>query len=295
MSRTITRRKVLQTGSAVLAASALSGKFANHLQAEILPAQPGIQLYTVGKELRNDVPGTLKELRSIGYIEVETAGLDGLTAKPFRAALDVAGLKCNSSHFFNYSNPDPGPFFEDAHTLGVHFVVTSVINALIKAPAGQLPTLDNYKAMADFLNKLGAKAKDAGLQLAYHNHSDEFKDLGGGKMGYDLLLEQTDPGLLKFELDCGWIVAGGQNPIDYFKRYPNRYKMIHVKDFILSPGHEPQGVVLGKGAIDYRPIFVAAKAAGVEQYYIEQEPPFIGTTALEAAKLDYEYVRALNG
>jgi sugar phosphate isomerase/epimerase len=295
MNRTITRRKVLQTGSTVVAASALFGKFANHLHAEILPAQPGIQLYTVGKELRNDVPGTLKDVRSIGYIEVETAGFAGLTAKPFRAALDVAGLKCISSHFFDYRDPDPGPFFADANTLGVRYVVTSVINALIKAPAGQLPTLDNYKAMADFLNKLGQKAKDAGLQLAYHNHSGEFKDLGGGKMGYDVLLEQTDPDLLKFELDCGWIVAGGQNPVDYFKRYPNRYRMIHVKDFILSPGHEPQGVVLGKGVIDYKPIFVAAKAAGVEQYYVEQEPPFIGTTALEAAKLDYEYVRALNG
>ena len=244
MNRTIMRRKVLQTGSAVLAASALSGRFANYLHAEILPAQPGIQLYTVGKELRNDLPGTLKDLRSIGCIEVETAGLDGLTAKPFRAALDLAGLQCNSSHFFNYSNPEPGTHFSKTqNTLGAHFVVVSLINAWIKAPAGQLPTLDNYKTMADFLNKLGTKAKAAGLQLAYHNHSDEFKDLGGGKMGYDVLLEQTDPGLLKFELDCGWIVAGGQNPVAYFKRYPNRYKMIHVKDFILSPGRS-----VGKGS-----------------------------------------------
>lgn len=295
MNRTITRRKVLQTGSTVVAASAVFGKFANHLEAEILPSQPGIQLYTVGKELRNDAPGTMKELRSIGYIQVETAGMAGLTAKPFRAALDAAGLKCNSSHFFNYNNPDPGPFLEDANTLGCHYVVMSVVNSYIKAPAGQLPTPDNYKAMADYFNQLGTKAKAAGLQLAYHNHSEEFKDLGGGKMGYDVLLEQTDPGLLKFELDCGWIVAGGQKPVDYFHRYPNRYKMIHVKDFILSPGHEPQGVVMGKGVIDYKPIFAAAKAAGVEQYYIEQEPPFIGTTALEASKLDYEYVRALNG
>ena len=147
----------------------------------------------------------------------------------------------------------------------------------------------------DFLNDMGTKAKAAGLQLAYHNHSGEFKDLGGGKMGYDVLLDKTDPDLLKLELDCGWIVAGGQSPVDYFKRHPNRYRMIHVKDFILQPGTEPQGVVLGKGVIDSKPIFVAAKAAGVERYYVEQEPPFIGTTALEAAKLDYEYVRKLNG
>jgi sugar phosphate isomerase/epimerase len=294
MYRSITRRKIIQTGSAALAVSALSSKFAQQLQAEILPSRPGLQLYTVGKELRADVPGTLHALSAIGYIEVETAGFAGLTTKQLRQAFDQAGLKCNSAHIFNYSNPDPGPFFADANTLGVHYVVTSVNNALVKAPAGQLPAIDNYKPMADYLNNLGSKAKAAGLQLAYHNHSEEFKDLGGGKMGYDLLLQQTDPSLVKFELDCGWMVAGGQNPVDYFKRYPNRYKMIHVKDFILSPGHEPQGVVMGKGIIDYKPIFVAAKAAGVEQYYIEQEPPFIGTTALEAAKLDYEYVRVLN-
>jgi sugar phosphate isomerase/epimerase len=294
MNKSITRRKMLQTGSAVLATSALSGKFAKQLEAEIIPAQPGIQLYSVGKELRADVPGTLHDLRAIGYIEVETAGFAGLTAKQFREALDVAGLKCYSSHIFNYPNPDPGPFFEYANTLGDHYVVTSEINRFTKTPPGQLPTLDNYKAMADFLNELGTKAKAAGLQLAYHNHSGEFKDLGGGKMGYDVLLEQTDPGLLKFELDCGWIVAGGQSPVDYLKRHPNRYRMIHVKDFILQPGGEPQGVVLGKGVIDSKPIFVAAKAAGVERYYVEQEPPFIGTTALEAARLNFEYVQAIN-
>jgi len=277
-----------------LAASVLSSKFAPQLQAEIIPAQPGIQLYTVGKELRNDVPGTLHALSAIGYIEVETAGFAGLTTKQLRQAFDQAGLKCNSAHIFNYSNPDPGPFFADANALGVRYVVTSIKDELVKAPAGQQPTIDNYKPMADYLNTLGSEAKAAGLQLAYHNHDGEFKDLGGGKMGYDLLLQQTDPNLVKFELDCGWMVAGGQNPVDYFKRYPNRYKMIHVKDFILSPGHEPQGVVMGKGIIDYKPIFVAAKAAGVEQYYIEQEPPFIGTTALEAAKLNYEYVQAIS-
>jgi sugar phosphate isomerase/epimerase len=294
MHRSITRRKVLQTASAALAASALSSKFALQLQAEIIPAQPGIQLYSVGKELRADVPGTLHDLRAIGYIEVETAGFAGLTAKQLRQAFDQAGLKCNSAHIFNYSNPDPGPFFADANILGVRYVVTSIKDELVKTPAGQQPTIDNYKPMADYLNTLGSKAKAAGLQLAYHNHDGEFKDLGGGKMGYDLLLQQTDPNLVKFELDCGWMVAGGQNPVDYFKRYPNRYRMIHVKDFILSPNGHPQGVVLGKGIIDYKPIFPAAKAAGVERCYVEQEPPFIGTTALEAVKLDYEYAQAIN-
>jgi sugar phosphate isomerase/epimerase len=97
------------------------------------------------------------------------------------------------------------------------------------------------------------------------------------------------------------MTAAGRSPVDYFKRYPNRYRMIHVKDFLalsqpvtsLDEAERPQGTELGKGSIDYRPIFTAAEAAGVEFYYVEQEPPFIGTTALEAATADYAYLHRL--
>ena len=152
-------------GSAALTASALSANFAKQVLAEIIPAQPGIQLYSVGKELQADVPGTLHALRAMGYIEVETAGFAGVTAKQFRQAFDQAGVKCSSAHFFDYTNPDPGPFFEEANTLGVHYVVTSVINDLIKAPPGQLPTIDNYKAMADYINHLGTRQRPRACSL----------------------------------------------------------------------------------------------------------------------------------
>lgn len=163
-------------------------------------------------------------------------------------------------------------------------------------------TLDDFKRTAELANSIGAKAREAGLQYAYHNHNFEFKDQGGGQTGYDLLLSQTDPDLVKFELDCGWMVAAGRNPVDYFKKYPNRYRMIHVKDFLpgtnptttlMGPG-SPKGTELGRGHIDYAPIFGAAAPAGVEYYFSEQEPPIVGMTALEAAKVNYEYMRALN-
>lgn len=157
----------------------------------------------------------------------------------------------------------------------------------------------DFKAMAAFCNQLGEKAKQAGLQFAYHNHNFEFKDLGNGTVGYDMLLKSTDPDLVKLELDCGWMTVAGKSPVQYFHKYPNRYRMIHIKDFIkpaqlstsLAAQGIPQGTVLGTGYIDYHPIVAAAKVAGVEHFYVEQEPPFVGMTALVAAARDYAYIR----
>jgi sugar phosphate isomerase/epimerase len=121
-------------------------------------------------------------------------------------------------------------------------------------------------------------------------------------VGYDVFLENTDPDLVKLELDCGWMIAAGKNPVHYFEQYRNRYRMVHIKDFVKPDQSStssalndvPQGTVLGTGYIDYHPILKAAKAADVEHFYVEQEPPFIGTTALEAAAKDYEYIHALS-
>ena len=298
----MTRRSMLKRGLTITAAAAASAGVPHSLWAEPLVTVPGIQLYTVDKELKADVEGTLKKVRAIGYQEVETAGFGGLSAKAFRAALGDAGLKCNSAHFFNFGSADPGPLFEDANTLGVHYTVTSAMGRFTDKPAGQVAGADDYKAMAGFCNDLGRKAKQAGLQLAYHNHNTEFKDLGEGKTGYDIFIENTDADLVKLELDCGWMVAADHSPVEYFHRYPNRYRMVHIKDFVkptkpstsLASQDVPQGTVLGTGYIDYRPILKAAKAAGVEHFYVEQEPPFIGMTALEAATRDYAYIHALS-
>jgi sugar phosphate isomerase/epimerase len=160
----------------------------------------GIQLYTVGQELQKDVSGTLKQIREIGYTEVETAGFAGLTAKQFRAELDKAGLNCHSAHL-QWNSPDLSPVFADAQALGVHFVVSS---GLFPPGEGAQPTVDAYKKMAAHINDIARGAQRAGLQYAYHNHNFEFKDLGDGKIGYDVLLAETDPSLVDFELDCGW-------------------------------------------------------------------------------------------
>ena len=299
----ISRRKAIQYGVAAGAwATGFMNVFTKPLWAEPIVAFPGIQLYTVEKELKADFSSTLLSLHKIGYMEVEGAGFAGLTPKQFRVALDNAGLKCKSTHFFNFGEADPNALFEQANVVGVHYVVTSLMGKFSKKTAGGAMSADDYKAMADLCNQLGAAAKRAGLQLAYHNHNTEFKELGNGKLGYDVLVEATDAELVKLELDCGWMIAAGKNPINYFERYPNRYRMVHVKDFVrtdkpstsLDQDERPQGTVLGTGYIQYKSILTAAKAAGVEHFYVEQEPPFVGMTAMEAARQDYRYLEALS-
>jgi len=258
----------------------------------------GLQLYSVGAELQKDVPGTLKRLRAIGYARVESAGFAGLGAKEFRVRLDEAGLACPSAHM-PLGDGELGPLFDDAHTVGAHYVVCSAL--LPTRPQGQEWTVADYAMMADRLNEIGRQAKKTGLQFAYHNHNFELKKLQSGEVGYDVLLAKTDPEAVAFELDCGWAVSAGVSPTDYFSRNPGRFRMLHVKDFVATPqpvyslakDKRPQGTELGRGHIDYKPILEAAAKAGIKDYYVEQEPPFVGMTAMEAVEVDYRYLRAI--
>jgi len=294
-------------GSAAGAAVAFTGALPQLLRAEPSGRALGIQLYTVAAELASDLPGTLQALHKFGYRFVESAGFQNLSAKDFRKALEVAGLRCPSAHL-HFTAADPGPLLEDAQAVGAHYAVSSILIAKPwETPGSDFGktlsslTLDDFRKTAELANRIGAKAKQAGLQYVYHNHNFEFRDQGNGQIGYDLLLKGTDPELVKFELDCGWMVAAGYSPVSYFQKYPNRYRMIHVKDFLLTAkpttnligADRPKGTELGKGHIDYKPIFAAAGPAGVEYFFSEQEPPIVGMTELEAAKVNYDYMHAL--
>ncbi len=293
--RPISRRQFLQRGT-VAAATLAATSLARPASATPLGQPIGLQLYTVGDALQKDVSGTLTQLNTIGYRSVETAGFAGLTGKQFRAALDAAGLICYSAHL-QMNTPDLGPVFDDAHAVGAHFAVCS---AIFPSTASSPPSLDDFKKLAALLNDIGQRAKQAGLQYAYHNHNFEFRPFADGKFGYDTLLAETDPSLVDFELDCGWMVAAGHNPVEYFQKYPHRYKMLHIKDFVAGSKistsltiDRPQGTELGRGYIDYKPIFAAAAKTDVVHYYVEQEPPFPDMTSLEAAKVDYDYLLQL--
>lgn len=268
--------------------------------ARLAPANPldkpvGIQLYTVKEPMSTDAAGTLKQLRAIGFGEVESAGFGTLSAKEFRALLDDAGLVCPSAHV-TFDPNNLGGAFEDTHAIGATYAVSSSLHDLIVGPGGKKEmTRDEVKRTAELANKIGEAAKRAGLQYAYHNHASEFVDVGGGAIAYDILLNETDTSLVKFQIDCGWMVFAGRNPVDYFHRHPHRFPMIHVKDFKRrgKDDTEMRGSELGRGVVDYKPIFEAASKAGLQHYFAEQEGPFTRMSQLEAARVDYAYLHAL--
>ena len=299
------RREFLIRSSEFAAAGVLAAAVPKRLLANALGKPIGLQLYTVGAQLDQDFEGTLKQIAAIGYQEVELAGAHGKKAAELKKSLDDAGLHCSSVHIGQGGIEESITY---ANELGSTYVISSVL--LPKPPAKRSMegfmealnalTLDDYKSMAQKANEMGEQAKKAGLQFGYHNHNFEFKPHPEGT-GYDTLLQSTDPGLVKLELDCGWMSAAGHDPAAYLKKYPHRYRLLHIKDFkptekpsvSLDPALRPAPAELGRGHVDYAPIFAAAKHSDVEWYFVEQEPPFKETPALEAIKIDYDYLHKM--
>jgi sugar phosphate isomerase/epimerase len=304
-----TRRNLLRTAG--LTAAATMTNF-DPLRANPLNRPIGLQLYTVGDQLGKDFNGTLKQIAAIGYKEVELAATYQKSAAELRTAFSDAGLTCRSAHMFDFQKT-PAQFMDFAKELGVKYVVTSFnpppsamaslsgakpdFDAFVKVLEGM--TLDDYKRSADMCNQLGAEARRHGLQYAYHNHNLEFRKFGD-VTAYDTLLSSTGPQLVKMELDCGWVAAAGYDPVAYLDKFPDRIRLLHIKAFksgaptvTLQGAQRPEPTELGRGGIDYKPVFAAAKKAGVEQYYVEQEPPFTAVPAMEAIRIDYDFLHKL--
>ncbi len=291
------RQFLISTGQLGVAALA-SFRLSSPVSAASLGKRPGIQLYTINEAMKADAAGSLKKLKSIGFSEVESAGFGSLSAREFRHLLDDTGLACPSAHLqFDVNNL--GRAFEDAHALGATYAVSSMMRSFVPgAPQTGLKegmSLDEAKRTAELANRIGESAKRAGLQFIYHNHNFEFVDQGGGAIGYNVLLKETDPKLVKLEIDCGWMIFAGHDPVQYFKQYPQRIPLIHVKDFLprAQGDTQMQGAELGHGTVDYKPIFAAGAKAGLQHYFVEQEGPFARMPPLQSAQVDYDYLRAI--
>ena len=292
------RRTFIAAAGATAALAFADGILPRQASANPMGLPIGIQLYTVREALKADAAGTLHKLHAIGFREVETAGFAGKSAKEFRGLLDAAGLSCPSAHL-NFDAADLGPIFADAHDLGATYVTSSFLpSSLHRADSRGPLTLEDSQRLAQVMNQVARQAKAAGLQYAYHNHNVEFGKLSEGGYGYDVLLRDTDPELVKFEADCGWMTVAGADPVTYFQRYPGRFRMIHVKDFqasghpvtALSGPERPAGAELGQGSIPYERIFAAGKAAGIQHAFAEQEGPYV-PSELAAAQADYDYLK----
>jgi sugar phosphate isomerase/epimerase len=282
---TTSRRNFLKTSAAAAAAVSL----APHLSAAPLNKPIGLQLYSVRELLPKDFDGTLHQLGALGYVEVEAAGYFGRTAADFRHSMDQAGLHCISTHHpMNQLKPHLDELIEYGHTLGLSYIVCPSPMRKDPAASGQL-NLDDWRWVAGELNKIGEKVKAAGMSFGYHNHGPEFGK-ENGTVFYDELLRLTDPSLVFFEMDCGWVFAAGRNPIDYLSKTPDRFPLLHVKDMAKGPSGEYHSVVLGRGGEDYAPILRAA--TGLKHYFIEQEE--FALPIMEALRDDANYMRKLN-
>ncbi len=278
------RRKFLRLSGAAMAAAATGGRMC----AAPLNMPVGLQLYTVRDLLPKDLEGTLKKVRASGYTVVEAAGYFGRTAQQFRQAMDEAGLRCVSTHHaMNELNPHLDEIIAYDKTLGVDYIVCPSPTKR-NGSEGELDLAD-WRWAAGELNRIGDKVKAAGMTFGYHNHTPEFGH-ENGVLFYDELLRLTDPNLVVFEMDCGWVIAAGHNPLDYLTKMPERFPLLHIKDMVRGANGEDRSTVLGQGKTDWRPILRAA--TGLKQYFVEQEE--FDIDPIEAIRLDAEYMQKLN-
>ena len=297
------RRGFLRFSSAALVGSGLLR--AEYLYGQTLKLPLGLQLYSVRTLLPSDYDGTLKKVENLGYREVEAAGYYNHSADEVRKAMHDANLKLVSAH---YSSDDLHKQLDQIIAfnkgLGVEYLICSFpgfkdparVQSLRGRERVNAFTLDDWRWNAEQFNLIGAKVHSAGMKFGYHNHTMEFHETDG-VVPYVELMRLTDPARVTMEMDCGWGVVGGGDPVELLQRYPTRITMLHLKDFkqtagSTSTGSAPVAAELGQGVIDYRPIFRQAAIAGhIRHCFVEQEqfdiPPF------QSLKIDAEYVGKL--
>ena len=288
------RREFIKDSLLGLTALAGSSLGADLLRAEPLNLPIGLQVYSIRDECEKDFEAAIKKVAAIGYkaVELYTPFFNKQPSEMLRI-LKENGLSCPSAHFMKGVTEDGwNKHVEYAQALGMRYML---------APGPESvghDSLDDYRRMADFFNKLGERCKKAGMQFAYHNHNFEFKQFDG-VIAYDELLRRADPELVKMQLDCFWVTRAGKDPVDYLTKHPGRFPLLHIKD--LKPGFAPVTTTerqkvnpfteVGHGIIDWKRIFKAAPAGGVKQYYVEQD--VCDRPSLESVQISYQYLRGL--
>ena len=229
------------------------------------PRRIGVQLYTVRTVAQRDLPGTLQRIAEIGYRDVEFAGYYGKSPAEIRELLTRYGLGAPSSHIPIASlRGDWKKALDEAKAIGHEFVTIPWLGD------GDRGSVDTWKRVAEEFNRGGAEAKAAGLRFAYHNHDFEFRRIGD-VVPFDLLLAETDPSLVSFQMDIYWLVRAGHDPLAYFARHPGRFTMVHAKDSAGPPQHRM--VDVGAGTIDFATLLPRAVAAGVKHVFVEHDQP----------------------
>ena len=289
------RRNFIKTAASGIAITALTGKLSGcdspksaDDTGELLK-EFGLQLYTLRDDMPKDPKGILKQVTSMGYKQIESFEHDtlgmfwGMTNLEFKKYCDDIGLALISSHC------DIDKDFErkagEAAAIGMKY--------LLSAWVGPQKTLDDYKKIAEKFNDRGNICKKAGLKFAYHNHDYSFTQQEG-QFPQDIFMQNTDKDLVDFEMDVYWVVTAGQDPIEWLKKYPNRFRLAHIKDRKKNVplSNKDASCIVGQGEIDFAKILNVGRQNGFEYYIVEQEL-YENTTPLLAAKADAGYLKQL--
>jgi sugar phosphate isomerase/epimerase len=289
------RREFLKLTSALasgLALTTVAGKLAGCTSANKISAAPqpfGIQLYTLREDLPKDPKGVLKQLASFGYKQIESYEGDergmfwGMKNTEFKSYMDDLGMKIISSH--TDINKDFERKAAEAGAIGMNYLICPYL--------GPQKSLDDYKKAADKFNERGEICKKNGLKFAYHNHDYSFQQLDG-QFPQDVMMAATDKDLVDYEMDMYWVVIAGQDPVQWMNKYPNRFRLAHVKDRskTLPETEKFASTTIGLGNINYPAILSAGKKQGLQYLIVEQER-YDGTTPMEAAKANADYMKNL--
>jgi sugar phosphate isomerase/epimerase len=282
--RSFLKKSGLLAGGAALTSLSFLQSCASSEEVEEATNTFGIQLYTLRDIIGDDPRGVISNLAEFGYKQIESyegsMGIFwGMSHTEFKQFLDDQGLTLVSTHanvFENYQQK-----VDQLAEIGATYITCPYI--------GPQESIDDFYDLAEQFNELGQIANDAGLKFAYHNHAYSFEEVDG-EIPQVVMMDNTDPNLVDYQLDMYWVAAAGEDISAWLQRYPNRFTSGHVKDS--SGGQNPESVVLGTGTIDYPSIIEVAQQNGMEHFIVEQEA-YTGTTPLDAARANAEYMQTL--
>lgn len=273
------RKEFIANISVLAAGSVLLPSFKNKEYKKV--KNVGVQLYSFRKEMDADARGTLKQIASLGFKQIESAKSNkghyyGLSAKEMKQACKDLGMVLSSGHV--HIDDKWKQTMDEAAESGQHYLICSTMPT-----SGQ--TADNYKKVAESFNKAGEDCKKLGLKFGYHNHEYEFES-NNGQVLYDVLLVNTQADLVHMEMDLGWVIVGGKNPLDYFSKFPGRFPLWHLKDMDLVKKHS---VEFGKGGLDIEAMLKNRKQSGLDIMFVEQEE--YASTPFESMRDNMEYLK----
>lgn len=258
-----------------------------NIKIKTFPKVIGLQLYSLRDEIGKDFDGVIKAVADMGYKQAEAANYGdgkfyGMSPADYKAKLDAVGIESLSSHTGNIpSNPDE-LFSENTMKWWDQCIAAHKAAGMkyLVVPGMHHPdNLAHLKKVCDLFNIIGEKCKQAGIKFGYHNHSSEFTTKPEGKVMYDFMLENTNPEFVFFEMDIYWVSMAQQGVVEYFKRYPGRFKLLHVKD----------RKELGEsGLVDFGAVFNNAALGGVENLIVEVEQ--YNFAPRESVKMSYDYM-----